>query len=56
MGDSAHPSSEPDRPPKRQKQMTVIACNSCKRRKSKVSSGSGSGPLSATACPALEPR
>lgn len=35
MGDSAHPSSEPDRPPKRQKQMTVIACNSCKRRKSK---------------------
>ncbi|EKG18284.1 hypothetical protein MPH_04479 [Macrophomina phaseolina MS6] len=35
MGDSAHQVSEADRPPKRQKQMTVIACNSCKRRKSK---------------------
>ncbi|KAL1625135.1 hypothetical protein SLS56_007480 [Neofusicoccum ribis] len=35
MGDAAHLAAEAERPPKRQKQMTVIACNSCKRRKSK---------------------
>ncbi|KAB2574254.1 Nitrogen assimilation transcription factor nit-4 [Lasiodiplodia theobromae] len=35
MGDSAQPSLDNERPPKRQKSMTVIACNSCKRRKSK---------------------
>ncbi|OJD34415.1 bzip transcription factor [Diplodia corticola] len=35
MGDSAQPSHDHVRPPKRQKSMTVIACNSCKRRKSK---------------------
>lgn len=38
MGDAAHLAAEAERPPKRQKQMTVIACNSCKRRKSKVRS------------------
>lgn len=36
MGDAAHVDPDAERPPKRPKQMTVIACNSCKRRKSKV--------------------
>ncbi|KAL0264662.1 hypothetical protein SLS55_000613 [Diplodia seriata] len=35
MGDSALSPLDNVRPPKRQKSMTVIACNSCKRRKSK---------------------